>query len=335
MIPGAALADWLADREPQRRSQRRVDAFAQKWGTHPLMTQLEREVSELDPRTVDTLLAAARRFMDKTQEIETMMRELIATSRLDPFFRPPFHPLTSEVQNSLLLYHHPDLSISLGITGVDMLAAKKSGRTGPASVNFTGYASLLRFLKAGGATLSFWEAPQIEDTFVAAEAGSCRMVERRRIADGEEIVIDGRRQSFVIEHATGDILIFQAVARAGCSPVGTEYDHDSRRFIGASSTDEVSSRLQMMVSLLRAMGRDDAFPLFEEALASPQFYTRWYVMREMLAMDADAALPSLRRMAADDPHPEVRAAAQQALQLFFQEEEEAAAGEGGDAKCPA
>ncbi|MDQ4087925.1 MAG: HEAT repeat domain-containing protein [Pseudomonadota bacterium] len=317
MIPGAALADWLADRDAQRRSFDKVDAFAQKWGTQPLMTQLERAVSELQPRTAKGLLAIARRFMDKGAEIETMMRELIATSSLDPFFRPPFHPLTSEVQSSLLLYHHPDLSISLGVTGVDMLAAKKSGRTAPASVNFTGYFSLLRFLKAGGATLSFWEAPPIEDSFDAASAGSCRMVERRRIADGEEVVIDGRYQSFVIEHATSDILIFQAVARAGCAPVGTEYDYDSRRFIGASSTDEASSRLQMMVSLLRAMDREDAFPLLEEALQAPQFYTRWYVMREMLAMDAEAALPSLRRLAAADPHPDVRTAAQQALDLFF------------------
>ena len=80
-------------------------------------------------------------------------------------------------------------------------------------------------------------------------------------------------------------------------------------FIGASSTDEASSRVQMMVSLLRTMEREDALPLIEEALASPHFYTRWHIMRELLAMDADAALPPLRRMAADDPHPEVRAAA--------------------------
>ena len=129
------------------------------------------------------------------------------------------------------------------------------------------------------------------------------------------------------------MVYYQAVARAQCAPVCAEYDSDSLRFIGASSTDEASSRLQMMVSLLRALGRDDAFALFEEALASPQFYTRWHVMREMLAMDADAALPSLRRMAADDPHPDIRAAAQQTLKMFF--EAEPAATTEGDVACPA
>ena len=30
--------------------------------------------------------------------------------------------------------------------------------------------------------------------------------------------------------------------------------------------------------------------LFEQALDSPQFYTRWHVMREMLALDAEVEL---------------------------------------------
>ena len=75
----------------------------------------------------------------------------------------------------------------------------------------------------------------------------------------------------------------------------------------------------MMVSLLRTMEREDAVPLIVEALASPHFYTRWHVMRELLALDADAAHPHLSRMAEADPHPEVRAAARQTLELFFAE----------------
>ena len=332
MIPGAALAEWLSNRDAQQRSYDRLDAAARRWSVHPLITRLDREVADLRPRTAEGLIAAARRFMDQADEVDAMMRELIGSSRADPFFRPPFHPMVNEVQNSLLLYHHPELSISLGVTGVDMLAAKKTSRKGGASINFNGYATLLRFLKAGGATMSLWECPEIGDSFSAADAGPCRLTSCRRIEDGEEVVIDGRRESFVIEHAETDILLFQAVARAGAAPVSVEYDSDSLEFIGASSTDEASSRLQMMVSLLRALGREDAFPWFEEALDAPQFYTRWHIMREMLAMDADAARPSLERMAAADPHPDIRAAARQTLDMFF----DAAPQPGqGDASCPA
>lgn len=68
------------------------------------------------------------------------------------------------------------------------------------------------------------------------------------------------------------------------------------------------------------MERDDAVPVLREFLSSPHFYTRWHIMRELLALDAEAVLPDLRRLAAADPHPEVRAAAAQTLKVFFDEE---------------
>lgn len=332
MIAEPALANWLADRDAQRRSFEKVETCARKWSFQPLMTQLERELSELTERSPAALLAAARRFLDRTDEISAMMDEMIAASRADPFFRPPFHPMSSDIQNGLLLYHHPDLSIGLGVTAVDMLAAKKAGKRGATSINFTGFVTMMRFVKAGNATLSFWETPTITDQFVAAQAGNCRPTGRRRIADGEEIVIDGRHQSFVIEHADSDIVYFQAMVRAGAAPLTAEYDSGTLGFVGASSTDEASSRVQMMVSLLRTMERGDALPLIEESLSSPHFYTRWHIMRELLAMDAEAALPALQRMVANDPHPEVRAAAQQTLLLFFEDEAPAAE---GDLQCRA
>jgi hypothetical protein len=158
-----------------------------------------------------------------------------------------------------------------------------------------------------------------------------RLVERRAIHDGEEMVVDGRHQSFIIDHASSDMILLQALVRVGAAPVAIEYDSKTMSFIGASSTDEVSSRVQMMVSLLRTMGREDAVPLIVAALDSPHFYARWHIMRELLALDADAALPHLRRMAESDPHPEVRATAQQTLQLFFADESATA----GDVQCPA
>jgi HEAT repeat protein len=72
-----------------------------------------------------------------------------------------------------------------------------------------------------------------------------------------------------------------------------------------------------MVSLLRIMDRTDAVPLLREILGHRHFYVRWHAMREFLALDAEAALPSLRAMARSDPHPEVRAAAAQALSACF------------------
>jgi hypothetical protein len=318
MISGPALKTWLSDRAVQDRSHDGVEACARRWSRHPLMTGIERELAALPERTSANVLAAARRFMDRAGDIDALIADLVAASRADRFFRPPFHPVSSEIHAGLLLLHNDDLSLAVGVTGVEMLAAKKAGPRGATSIGFSGLLTLFRYVKAGGATLSFWEAPPIGAAFVSSGAGAARLVDRRRIEDGEEIVIDGRFQSFVIEHASSDMVYFQALIRTDGAPLATEYDSKSLTLIGASSTDEASSRIQMMVSLLRAMERDDAFVLIEEMLgASPQFYTRWHIMREMLAMDAEAALPALKRMARSDPHPEVRAAAYRTLDLFF------------------
>jgi hypothetical protein len=318
MIAGAALAQWLADRGAQRRSYDAVQAVSTTWAHHGLKTDLESRLAALPERSAAAVLEAARSFVDREEDLAALVAAMIAGSRADSFFRPPFQPVSSDVQSGLLLFHNRDLSISLGISGVDMLAAKKAGPRGAASISFTGITSLFRFVKAGGATLSFWEAPVIGDDFVAAQAGRCRFVERRRIANGEEIVLDGRCRSFVIEHAVSDILYFHAMVRPEAAPLSAEYDSKTLAFAGASSTDEAASRMELMVSLLRTMEREDAVPLIVEVLASSRhFYTRWHVMRELLALDADAAQPHLERMAAADPHPEVRAAARQTLDLFF------------------
>jgi hypothetical protein len=327
MIAGEALAAWLADRPAQKRSLDAVEDSAREWSRHPLMGKLDAELHALDDPTPAHVIAAARRFMDRVDEIAAMMSSMMAASAADPFYRPPFHPLSSEIHNGILLFHHPLLSLALGVTGVDMLAAKKAGPRGAASVGFTGQVSLYRYLKAGGATVSLWEAPEITAAFVSSEAGTCRITGRRKLEDGDELLIDGRRESFIIEHASSEMIYFQAVVHAQAAPVSTEYDGKSMALIGASSTDEASSRVQMMVSLLRTMAREDALPLIVDALESPHFYTRWHIMRELLAMDADAAEAPLRRMAESDPHPEVRATARRTLALFFVAE--------GDAACRA
>jgi hypothetical protein len=329
MIASEALAAWLADPEAHRRSYRGVDDCVQRWSRHPLMTETERALVTLEDRTAENVLGVARAFLDRTEDLEALMGELLSSSAADPFFRPPFQPMSSDVHNAFLLYHHPDLSIGLGVSGVDMLAAKKAGPRGATSIGFTGVTTLYRYLRAGGATISFWEAPPITALFDSSRAGNVRFVERRAIHDGEEIVIDGHHQSFVVEHATSDLIFYQALVRVDAAPVSIEYDSKTLSFVGASSTDEASSRVEMIVSLLRTMEREDAVPLIVEALDSPHFYTRWHVMRELLALDADAAFPHLRRMADGDPHPEVRAAALQTLQLFFADEPAPA----GDVQC--
>jgi hypothetical protein len=317
MIIGEALGAWFGDAAAQAKTVSGLEEFGRRYRTIPVLVELEREVEAAEAGGGQAILALARSFLGRDDLIEACLEPLAGAALADPFFRPPLRRAAGEVHAGLLLFDRPSLSIQLAAIGVDALAAKRHFREGRASISFTGQRTLFRFLRAGGASLSFWEAPFIGDGFTADAARRCRLVDRRRLADGDTIELDGRRQSFVIDHAVSDLVYLQAVTPFGAGPLVAEYDSETLTLVGASSTDELSSRIQLMLALLRAMDRRDAAPVFREMLGSRHFYARWQAMREFLALDAELALPHLREMAATDSHPEVRAAAAATLAAFF------------------
>ena len=139
--------------------------------------------------------------------------------------------------------------------------------------------------------------------------------------DGDIFALDGRRESFVVDHAESDMVYLHAATPLDSAPLTVEYDSDTFEFAGASSTDEASSRAQMMLTLLRTMDRRDAAPVFESMLSSAHFYTRWAAMRDFLALDCERALPHLQRMAECDEHSEVREAAAETLAILFPDDQ--------------
>lgn len=322
MITGRALAAWFADGDRQAGTVARVEEVHRRLRSLPAVAALEREADSAGGLGAEPLLAAARAFLLREELVEECLDLMIGAALEDPFFRPPMRTSLSEIQAGLLLVDRPSLSVYLSIASAAGIAEKRLDRKGPASIAFTGRRSVYRFLRAGEAILSLWEAPDIEPGFSAETSGSCRLIERRAVSDGDLLELDGRRHGFVIEHARSDIVYLQASTPAGSAPLTVEYDSRTLRFAGASSSDELSSRTQLMLSLLRTLDRQDAAPLFREMLGSPNFFDRWHAMREFLALDPEQALPCLRTMAEGDPHPEVREAARSTLHLFFGDSEQ-------------
>lgn len=318
---GSALAGWFDSAERQAGTADKIEAFGLRWSRNPALAALGREVEAMAPRSARGLIEAVRKFLDRPEALAALMDDAITCARADPFFRPPLRLITSDIYSGMVLFHHPDLMLTLGTVPIDAIAAAKTADRGATAVFFGGQWTVLHFVKAGGATLSFWETDPVGVDFMASECGNCRLVGRRRVVDGETIVLDGRSQSFVFDHAERDMVIVQGLIGPEAGPLTIGFDSRTLSFAGASSASEESSRTQMLVSLLRMMERADAVPLFEASLQSPYFYTRWHVMREFLALDAEAALPSLKAMAAADPHPELRTVAAQTLALLLGEDE--------------
>jgi hypothetical protein len=320
MIAGETLAAWFSDAAARERTVRRLEEARAGLRAIASFATLEEAVAGARTGDAPRLLAAARAFIN-AGGVDECLELLIGAAQEDPFFRPPMRSALGEVQAGLLLFDRPLLSIYVALADPAAIAEKRMNRSGNASIVFTGRHSLYCFVRARGAQISIWEAPPIGDDFSAGASGRCRRVERRALRDGEFLELDGSRQGFVVDHAEGEMIYIQASTPTGAAPLAVEYDSDTLEFAGASSSDEVGSRIQLMLSLLRTMDRKDAAPLFAERLASAHFYDRWYAMREFLALDADQALPHLRAMAAGDPHPEVREAAGEALRALDVPEE--------------
>jgi hypothetical protein len=312
MIVGHELREWALGREEQRRARQAVDSFGRRWsdGRHHQRFKSSFAACGGD---AEALTNAAHDLLADDEWIEELLGNLSGEMLRNPFMTPHFPSITSDIHTGILIFDDEHGAIVAGVAGVAQLAAKKNvaGRT--ASINFTGQVNVLKVVKSGGARLSFWEAPRLRDDFAGAEAGRCFKTGERRLDDGEIFVVDGRYQSYIIEHATRDLVVLQVVIKCDQAPVSVEYDAVTHEFVGCSATDDGASRIQMITTLLRRMHCEEAFEVIAEFLDDPRFFVRWHVMRELLGLDAVAALPHLCRLASGDPHPDVRRAAGAAL----------------------
>lgn len=307
------LRAWIEDRAAQRATRSSADRFATRWAAGPVHRRIGQAMGDLPPGDSSAVVAAVRRLFDEEALLEPFLDALAGQMRRDPYFEPPFRHLNSDIHTGLIVYEDDRVSIAAGVSALAALAEKKSAPRAATSIGFSGQISVMRFVRAGGSRLSFWEAPRIEAGFTAASAGRCRRTGERTIADGEILVVDGRFQSFVVEQARSDMLVLQASLKDDQAPLAVEYDSRTLELVGCSAADDSASRIQMISTLLRRLGCEAAFPAVAAFLDHPAFFVRWHVMRELLGIDAEAARPHLARMAARDPHPETRAAARVVL----------------------
>ncbi|HET9426857.1 MAG TPA: HEAT repeat domain-containing protein [Allosphingosinicella sp.] len=313
MIFGQALSEWTFDRRRHRQTEKDIANFADQWNLSPTHRRIAAAMAAIANPDAEQVADAVRELFDDDGWAVSLIDSLAAEMQRDPFFVPPFRHLNSDVHQGLIVYEDELVSIAAGVSGVAQLATKKSAPRGATSIGFSGQISLIKFIRAGEARLSFWEAPRIEADFSAAEAGACARVAERVMTNGETILVDGRYESFVIEHAKTNIVLLQATLKSDQAPLSVEYDSASHRFVGCSAADDSASRIQMITTLLRKLDCDAAFPVMVAFLDNPNFFVRWHVMRELLGLDLLAALPHLERMATSDRHKENRRLAREVL----------------------
>ena len=313
MISGEELAGWCRSRDRQRVTQREINAFAESWNDGAVNRRFAAAMATLPAPTAEAVISAISALFADDEWAASLVGSVAEAMRGDPFFEPPFRHLNSDIHQGLVAFEDDHVSLAIGVTDAARLAARKTSKRGRTSIAFSGQVDILKFVKAGGARLGFWAAPPILPSFTAADAGRCEPVGSRIMEDGEILVLDGRSQSFVIEHARSNLVVLQATVKHERAPLAVEYDSETREYVGCSAADDSASRVLMISTLLRKLDCAAAFPAIALFLDDPSFFVRWHVMRELLGLDAEAALPHLRRMAARDHHPETRRAARELL----------------------
>lgn len=243
--------------------------------------------------------------------IDALLADYLNAAAHDPFFRPPATSLKQDVFSGLVLFNHAKASISLScVRSHDYAQRLRAG--GPTSLSFTGRLTIYNFLRSGNARLSFWEAPAQLDP-AGATRTHCVQCGTRTIVDQEMIELDGRKACFTIDAAERSLLILQAEIVPDAASLQFQYAAATGEPLGCSAVDPASSRVQLLATFLRHMDRADAIATLKSYFEHKDFFVRWYVMREALALDAPSVVPELERMAQSDPHHEVRGAASRTL----------------------
>ena len=158
MAQQAQLTDWLADRARQQETREAADTYAEEWRQGPVHALFDAAFGEDCGNDAETIARIAANLFADHDWTEALIRTLCERLHLDPMFRPPFHALNNELLSGLLVYENPRVLVAASVLDVHRLAAKKLRPRDKASINFTGRLSVFKFVRSGGARLSFWES---------------------------------------------------------------------------------------------------------------------------------------------------------------------------------
>jgi len=171
--------------------------------------------------------------------------------------------------------------------------------TAPA-ISFSGTYGLYRLLSAHA----------VDGLFGTILPGQTRCrVRPVRIRPGKWIILDESQRTLHILPQERPVMLLRARIELTPAPPVRHYSAVDGTLVSTVQGDDGFARSAMLLSVLREMGNRAAVPAMIALLDRQEGRERWTVMRELLALDAEAAWPHLMRMAADDPDAGVRAAA--------------------------
>ena len=155
----------------------------------------------------------------------------------------------------------------------------------------------------------FLSAPDAELQLFTLVDDTASAQQPQAVTAGDIIDLANDREALRFSRLSGDVLMLRLLVRDPEASVAVECDAVTGKVLRRRQAQSHEGRTQMMVSLLRSLGRADAVSVIAEAISAWPPHLRWHGVREAIAMDSIAGAALLARLARSDPDAALRALA--------------------------
>ncbi|MDE2403826.1 MAG: hypothetical protein KGM17_03805 [Sphingomonadales bacterium] len=302
MIVHPEIAALRDDPAPQREAQSIMARASEQWSESEravldALAALDRGAPLADLTALAALFAGAD---DAAQAFATgFVAAQVNALASAPLAHLAHRHFTDGTNSTLLLGRAGGVTLTL----VAIDGAAHAQRPNPASVSCAPIESWDRVLAGGGsARILACVADGPQSVRITAEDIDLR--------PGTLIARDARNTALQWRAIAGRLVLLRLQRRRAVPEPVREYALADGRLIHTAAGSPRDSRLEMMVSLLGAMGRADAAPLLAEIAREPGAQAlRWQALREGLGLDTGGGFAVLDAVARDAADPLGEAAA--------------------------
>ncbi|WP_434927730.1 HEAT repeat domain-containing protein [Shewanella sp. HL-SH5] len=242
--------------------------------------------------------------------LDIILKESTENLSTNDFYVYPIAGHSTAFAQRIILDSNDDFDLSIDFIDQKLLSNYKSTskrNLKDRGISFYGRETLTFFIKSGNMRLSNWEHDLQRTNLNLAQ---CEHTGDIRVSDGE-CIYKKANETYMFEESEGNAVLISLELKRNKSPISLMFSAYDYQLKFQNPSDEVDSRVQLHISLLKTMDYQIAIPTIKKFLNHPQHYMRWYAMQQLLGMDALQVIDELESMAKSDPHHEVQQAASQ------------------------
>ena len=246
--------------------------------------------------------------------IDSILSEGLNNMEADDFYVYPIAGHSTFFAQRIILDSNDYFDLSIDIINSSLLNKYKfqsKMNLKERGISFYGRETITYFIKSGDMKVSNWT----HDTPIKhLDDAKCKSEGETKVNDGD-LIYKKTNETYMFESSSDNAIAISLEFKQSKSPLSLMFSAYDYQLKFQNPSDEVDSRVQLHISLLKTMNCIKAIPTIKKFLSHKQHYIRWYAMQQLLGLDALMVLDELECMAKFDAHEEVRYAATQTWEL--------------------